>query len=403
MSATKVIIVGAGIAGPLLAVQLKAQGYDPVIYERSDSISTAGLSLCLQANGLNVLAKSPGLVERLDGWPIDNMLFYSDLPADRGVLAQNDVPAQLRARYGPGFLGIRRPAVLRALVAHAAAAGVPVRWGHKLVGLEQRDDAVTVRFANGAEDSASFVVGCDGLHSNTRVCLFGESPADFTGLTQWGGISPIPEQLKDKSIFMNVFGDGIHLIAYQVSDSTISWAITQREAEAKETWRAMDEESAEEFRKTTPLKDTGMGVKELIQTGTNITKYGLYDRPELKTWHKGRVLLIGDAAHPTSPHLGQGANQAFEDVDLLVSLLATHNPGAAAPSTQTLGTVFEALEAVRIPRSSAMVQGARAQGESRVVSGVDACRARNDVFRRDWADPAAMMEKMVKSLMGPAK
>ena len=70
------------------------------------------------------------------------------------------------------------------MVDAAVHAGVPVKWGHKLVALEQREDHVTVTFENGVKDTASFVVGCDGLHSNTRVCLFGKQRADFTGLTQ---------------------------------------------------------------------------------------------------------------------------------------------------------------------------------------------------------------------------
>lgn len=115
------------------------------------------------------------------------MLFYSDLPEDCGVIAENDVPKRLRSGFGPTFLGIRRPAVLQALIDHAEHSGVPTKWGHKLVSLEQGEDSVKVKFANGAEDTASFVVGCDGLHSNTRVSLFGESPADFTGLTQVRG------------------------------------------------------------------------------------------------------------------------------------------------------------------------------------------------------------------------
>lgn len=138
----------------------------------------------LQPNGLRVLAKAPGLIDRLHGWHIDNMLFYSDLAEDRGVIAENDVPKRLRARLGASLFGIRRPVVLQALVNHAEAAGVPVKWGHKLVSLEQGADSVKVKFANGAEDTGSFVIGCDGLHSNTRICLFGETPADFTGLTQ---------------------------------------------------------------------------------------------------------------------------------------------------------------------------------------------------------------------------
>ena len=111
---------------------------------------------------------------------------YSALPEDYGVVVENDAFKRLREKLGKGPYGIRRPVLLQALIDAAVDAGVPVKWGHKLVSLEQFDDHVKVRFANGVEETASFVIGCDGLHSNTRVCLFGEQPADFTGLTQVG-------------------------------------------------------------------------------------------------------------------------------------------------------------------------------------------------------------------------
>ena len=206
MAPTKVIVVGAGIAGPLLSVLLKQKGYDPVLCERTDSLNTAGLSLwhvfpllsacpahrapSLQPNGMKVLAKAPGLLERIApaGHAIDTLAQYSVLAADAGVLAENDVGRRARDALGFGLEGIKRKAVLGALVAHAEAEGVPVRWGHKLIALEQLTDSVKVKFENGVEETASFVIGCDGLHSNTRTCLFGEASADFTGLVQVGTV-----------------------------------------------------------------------------------------------------------------------------------------------------------------------------------------------------------------------
>lgn len=402
MAPTKVIVVGAGIAGPLLSVLLKRKGYEPILCERTDSLNTAGLSLCLQPNGMKVIAKAPGLLERIApaGWAIDTIAQYSVLAADAGVLAENDVPRRARSALGVGLEGIKRKVVLGALIDHAEAKGVRVRWGHKLVALEQLADGVRVRFENGAEETASFVVGCDGLHSNTRTCLFGEATADFTGLVQCGGFSPVPERLQGKSLMMNLYDENAHMIAYQVNESEISWALTLRESEAKETWKPLDGDALSEFAKTAPFRDADFGGKELIGSVTHLVKYGLYDRPELKTWHKGRVLLIGDAAHPTSPHLGQGANQAFEDVDLLLELLEKHNPSAQPPSASTLETIFTELEAIRVPRSSALVKAARAQGNSRVVQGVDGCKARNDVIRESFKDPDALLEAMKNMYAG---
>ena len=201
----KVIIVGAGIAGPVLSMFLKLQGYEPVIYERVDSIADAGLSLwyagsnfpmwiksktltalhcSLQVNGLQVLQKLPGLLDSLVGRPIDAFAFYSALPADPGVLALSGLPVTIREHYGVGMLGVRRAAFHQSLVDAARKNGIPVHFGRQVVALEQGPDSVTVEFADGTKDTASFVVGCDGLHSNTRISLFGKEAAQFTGLVQ---------------------------------------------------------------------------------------------------------------------------------------------------------------------------------------------------------------------------
>ncbi|KAI0768794.1 FAD/NAD-P-binding domain-containing protein [Trametes elegans] len=389
MPRTKVIIAGCGIAGPVLAILLKQKGYVPIVYERTEALSELGLSLCLQPNGLRVLALIPGLLDKVGRKRLEHLAFYSALPGDEAELGRSDAPALLPGACGFGVEAVRRPVFLRALVDTAQENGVRVVFGHPLVGLEEHEDRVVVRFANGQEDEASFVVGCDGLHSNTRACLFGKEAAVFTGLTQTGGISHIPEFFaKLGPSMVNIYGDGVHLITYQINDRQMSWAITQREAEERETWRNMDEDGQRTF-KEGPFARLPFGGGELVRTADKIVKFGLYDRPELQAWHKGRVLLIGDAAHPTSPHLGQGANQALEDTYHTVRLLVEHNPAAAAPSTALLSTVFAELERLRIPRTAALVRKARAMGESRVLQGAKACRARDGAVRAMWAGARA--------------
>ncbi|KAH9894826.1 FAD/NAD(P)-binding domain-containing protein [Cubamyces lactineus] len=389
MTAPKVIIAGCGVAGPALGVILKLQGYDPVIYERTDGPSQLGLSLCLQPNGLRVLSLIPGLIDQLPRKRLRQLAFYSLLPGNERELARTNAPAALHALSGDfGMEGIRRPLFLQALINAAHVHGVPIYFGHQVVAVEGHRGAeaerVVVRFANGHTDEASFMVGCDGLHSNTRASLFGKEAAMFTGLTQTGGISPIPEAFSSLGPSMvNMYGDGVHLIAYQVNDEQISWAITQREAEERETWRDMDADRQRAF-KQGAFSQLPFGGGELVRTASRITKFGLYDRPELRAWHKGRVVLIGDAAHPTSPHLGQGANQALEDIYHLVRLLKKHNPSALAPSAALLEAVFTELEQLRIVRTSRLVAKARVVGNTRVVSGKGACLARDEAVRESW-------------------
>lgn len=132
----------------------------------------------LQPNGLQVLHKVPNLVESIKGVSIGKIGFYSVLPQDKSTLAEVKVPERFE------MLGVRRAVLHKAIIDTAVTAGVEIKWGHKLESLEQTEDSVIVTFENGHSDTASFVVGCDGLHSNTRICLFGAEKADFTGLIQ---------------------------------------------------------------------------------------------------------------------------------------------------------------------------------------------------------------------------
>ncbi|KZT70890.1 FAD/NAD(P)-binding domain-containing protein [Daedalea quercina L-15889] len=382
---TRVIIAGAGIAGPVLAIFLKAKGYDPIVYEKVEALADVGLSLCVQPNGLCVLGLIPGFRNKLVGEPFERFKQCSVLGGEATVLVDVDYPSRLPEETGYSMTGVRRPLFNRTIVEVAESHGVEIVFGHQLVSIKQDDANVEVTFTNGAVDRASFVVGCDGLHSNTRLCLFGHESVSYTGLTQTGGISPTPESHKAHRTMLNVYSDGAHLIAFPINDKQTSWAITRREAEARETWRSMDEEQQKSF-KEGPWSQWPFGVGELVRTADQIVKYGLYDRPELHVWHKGRVVLLGDAAHPTSPHLGQGANQAFEDIYHLVRLLAKHNPSAAQPSTELLSTIFSEYEELRIARTSELVEGARKQGNVRVVQGEEACRARNEAVKAVYTD-----------------
>ncbi|OAX31354.1 FAD/NAD(P)-binding domain-containing protein, partial [Rhizopogon vinicolor AM-OR11-026] len=301
MTKTRVIVVGAGIAGPVLAVFLKTRGYNPIIYERLPGPGEGGLSFMLQPNGLRVLSLIPEFVEQIQGKSPDKIMHCSSLDGKEDILADFDVsPHSMRENFGFPMIGVRRSEFQKLLIDTAEKHGIEVKWGHQAIGFDQSEDAVEVTFANGVKDTASFVVGCDGLHSNTRTALFGKEKADFTGLTQFGGLSPTPPALRGKLVLLNNYANGRHMVTYPVADDKYSWAITTREAEVKEDWKTQSVEQQDKIRGG-PLSAWGFGAGDLIKTGERIVKYGLYDRPELKSWFKGRVVLLGDAAHPTSP------------------------------------------------------------------------------------------------------
>lgn len=147
-------------------------------FARRRDVDAAERLRSMQPNGLAVLHKVLGLVESIEGALLKQLSFYSVLPEDPGELANVQFPKASE------ILGVRRIALHKGLLDTTTKLGVNVRWGHKLVDLHQDEDSVTVKFENGHTDTASFVVGCDGLHSNTRTSLFGAEKADFTGLIQ---------------------------------------------------------------------------------------------------------------------------------------------------------------------------------------------------------------------------
>lgn len=131
-----------------------------------------------------MLAKVPGLLDYIGGFPPDEFHFYSVVEEDVAVLGITD---HLRRQRESGGLGVRfvaRAALQERLAQFLADMGMPVKWGHKLETLEQDDNSVTVSFANGVKETFSIVVGCDGLHSGTRQCLFGMQQAEYMGISQ---------------------------------------------------------------------------------------------------------------------------------------------------------------------------------------------------------------------------
>lgn len=132
-------------------------------------------------------------------------------------------------------------------------------------------------------------------------------------------MSPTPPSLQSRPGMLNIYGPAAHFICYPVSPTMISWAFTQRtRVEIKETWKSssVDERLELQNQLLEDFRDWSGPVADIIRGSDRLIKYGLYDRPHLEPEHwysRGfsKSLLIGDAAHPTSPHLGQGANQAL--------------------------------------------------------------------------------------------
>jgi salicylate hydroxylase len=226
---------------------------------------------------------------------------------------------------------------------------------------------------------------------------------------QVAGISRTPHAvLGKKGVWRNFYGPGRHFItfpSYRVEEGTTGWAITSRsETKDVETWQSMDADQLKDFKRRLKAEFEGWceGVSELVDAAEKVIKYGLYDREALdpENWvsRGGRCVLVGDAAHPTSPHLGQGANQALEDCWWLSELLPNVCDGVDADE---LKRAFKEFAEKRQPRTAALVKGARMQGEMRVAGGGEEGRTRDERLRDGWRDLDAVKAKWDGLLRGP--
>ncbi|UJR17572.1 hypothetical protein I4U23_004468 [Adineta vaga] len=273
-------------------------------------------------------------------------------------------------------MGVKRTVVLRLLHDELNRQIIPVYFNKSLCELSQSDDHVNVQFEDGSKVTGDYLVGADGLRSTVRQRLFGFDQPTYTGLTQTIGISDRIDQL-DRSTILNVYGDkGTHFITYPFNSKEACFACTYREPIANnESWRSISNEQILKFIQECGFAEWASPVDKLISNTSRLIKVGLYDRPELSTWYKDHVVLVGDAAHATSPHLGQGANQAMEDAYYLIKLWKSNIDNHI--------NAFENYTQLRKTRTTHLAQAARRQGEARVCIQAEECQRRNEMLRKN--------------------
>ncbi|KAJ5093766.1 FAD/NAD(P)-binding domain-containing protein [Penicillium angulare] len=407
-SPPKVLIIGCGVAGPVLSLLLKNKGYQPVIYEKVKMLGEAGGSLMLNPNGmkvLNMVRKIDDLLEGTATLPLSDFWHGTNTGE---TLAHNSLGTEFVAKYSQPSMGIKRTTLNLQLKKMLLDRGSELHEGYELINIEEDTDCVTAHFSNGQSATGAFLVGCDGIKAASRRIFLekagtNEGAPSFTGLTQTGGISKTPKALAEKpGTLHNWYGAGVHVVAYPISTTHTSWAVTLPQAsEQPETWALASGEELADRQKMLLAKLEGFEpvVLELVKAVERIISFGLFDRVTLdrEGWFSKRCVLVGDAAHPTSPHLGQGANQALEDCYHLSRLLPQVKDDAKFDEYVDLSKIFDEFAGIRQPRTSALVKGARKMGEERVVTGgPELCRQRDAQIAARFGD----LETLKKSFDG---
>jgi len=229
-----------------------------------------------------------------------------------------------------------------------------VHTGHRGTGFEQTSEAARVSFANGAVAEGDVVIAADGIHSELRPYAAPPSRPVFHGSVAYRGVLPrerIPHWPTDR--WQMWLGKGKHFLSFPVrSGELINYVgFVPADAEMKESWSAPGDPDV--LRREFWGWDSRIGT--LLSQVEKTFRWALYDREPLPAWTRGRLTLLGDAAHPMLPHLGQGANQSIEDGMALATILARASH-AAVP------VALLAYEQLRRERVAAVQRGARENG-----------------------------------------
>jgi 2-polyprenyl-6-methoxyphenol hydroxylase-like FAD-dependent oxidoreductase len=355
----KALIIGAGIAGPVTAILLKRAGFEAAIYEAFPYSTGIGGGLQIAPNGMRVLAEI-GLADDIKrgGSICESIDFHSQSGTPLG-----SVNRDMERRFGQPAVSMRRAMLNEAIVDKAWTSCVEVHFEKRLARIEDRpDQPIIAHFTDGSSAEGDFLIGADGVHSAVRrhVLPDGPTPCD-TGLLGFGGF--VPRSLLDAAgagprlsmTFGQIGFFGYGYCGPEANNGAMCWSTQPAHGIDAATFRAMDQAALRQH-----LKRFHAGwhdpIPQLIDTLEEIIVTATLDVATLPTWSRGRTLLIGDAAHATSPHAGQGASIALEDAYRLVCALRDE---------VEIGTVFQNFERERRPRAERLVALARRNGNQK--------------------------------------
>jgi 2-polyprenyl-6-methoxyphenol hydroxylase-like FAD-dependent oxidoreductase len=360
----KVIVVGGGIGGLTAAIALGRAGVEAVVFERAEELREIGAGISLWSNAMKALRKL-GVYDAIR--EAGGAELGGEIRSWRGERISEITADQLRSRFGEANLALHRADLQGALL--AALPQGTVRLGAEFVGFAEDGEGVVARFAGEREERGDILIGADGLNSSVRAQLFGVSAPRYAGYTAWRGIADVGDGLVPEEAGLNLWGRGSEFGLASIGRGRFYWFVTRNAPEGEA------ENAAGRKRE---VLDLLLGWYEPARTAVEATgeskilRNDIYDRAPLKHWSSGRVTLLGEAAHPMTPNLGQGACQAIEDAVVLARCLDSGD--GVVPSLRL-------YEAIRIPRTSDVVRRSRLVGRIVQLENPLLCRLRDAVAR----------------------
>ncbi len=314
----KCLIVGGGIAGLCTATALRDVGCEVDLVELNASWTVYGVGIIQQSNVVRAMAQLGLLAEYLGvSAPFEEVRLFEADGQHRATIPQ---PRLAGPEY-PASLGVSRLALHNVLLAAAKMRGANIRMGVTVSSFEEHAQGLSVDFSDGKNASYDLLIGCDGAHSGVRALLFGaDSKPRLTGQSVWRYSFPRPGDSNYVGVYYGPRGNaGI----VPMSHTQSYLFVTTKEPPHT---RIRHEELAEQMRER--LSDFGgpvADVREMITENDGVV-YRPLETIFCEQWSRGRVLLLGDAVHTMTPHLGQGAGMAIEDAVVLGQELSKPGP-----------------------------------------------------------------------------
>ena len=344
----EILIIGGGIGGVATALALARRGLRSRVLEKAPEFGEIGYGIQQGPNAYRMLDWL-GVMKDLEPQAVfTRNLILIDALTDR-ELTRISCGQAFRERYRAPYTVVHRRDLHGALLdACRKYVGISLHTSKELLSFTDRGDRVVARCADGSEYEGAALIGADGLRSRVRELVIGDGPPRPAGHVTYRGVVPF-DQVKDQSHFDDMviwIGPNLHFVQYRLRGGTVmnnvATVVSRKFARGERESYGGPDELMEAFSRTTPQ------VREMLSYVGTDKNWALHDRDPVPGWTRGKVTLLGDAAHPTLQYLAQGACMAIEDAVVLSKTLAAAGNGEINAAL----TAYEKeryLRAIRVP------------------------------------------------------
>ncbi|MDY7231696.1 FAD-dependent monooxygenase [Hyalangium rubrum] len=372
-----ILIAGAGIGGLTLGVALRRAGFSVRVFERAATLRPIGAGITMQANAM-LAFRTIGVDAAVAA--AGHVMQRGSIQDQQGRTLGTMLVGEMAEELGAPMIAIHRARLQETL--QEALGSESLTLGVKVVSFRDEPGGLFVRLSDGSEVQGDLLVGADGLRSVVRAQLLNDGEPRYAGYTSWRGVCEVPG-IADPSATSESWGRGARFGIVPIDGGRTYWFAT---ANAPQGGIDAPDSRTELLSR---FSDWHAPIRALIENtqAAAIVRTDILDRPPVPHWSRGRVVLLGDAAHPMTPNMGQGGGQAVEDAVVLARCLARE---------AELPTALSRYEALRVPRANDFVVRSRRLGGVAQWENAAARWVRNRIFA--LTPPSSIRSTMRRAL-----